>query len=72
MATQTHLDALELRLSSERIRLNSAKTEPEKALRTVWIEQIEKEIEGEKAFLGIIEPDLSDFSDDDLLAALGV
>ena len=47
-----HLDCLYLRLSNERIRLNNAKTEQEKALRTVWVQQLEKEIEGELDFLG--------------------
>lgn len=47
-----HLDCLYLRLSNERIRLNNAKTEQEKALRTVWVQQIEKEIQKELDFLG--------------------
>lgn len=60
----THLDALNLRLSNERVRLANAKTDAERALRTVWIAQIEKEIGAERAFVG------ADISDDDLLAAL--
>lgn len=64
-----HLDALELRLSNERIRWSEAKTAKEKAHRQVWIEQIEKEIKSEKEFLGLIEEDISD---EDLLAALGL
>jgi hypothetical protein len=47
----THLNALELALSNERIRLANATTESEKKLRSVWITQMEKEIEGEKKFL---------------------
>jgi hypothetical protein len=70
MTTTTHLDALELGLSNERIRLANAKTKSEESIRTVWVKQYEKEIEDEKKFLGIVEPDLSDMSDNDLLAAL--
>lgn len=40
----THLSALELRLSHERARLAQAKTRSERALRSVWIAQIEREI----------------------------
>jgi hypothetical protein len=39
-----HLDALELRLSNERIRLASATSPQERELRAVWVKQIEKEI----------------------------
>jgi hypothetical protein len=46
----THLDALQLRLSNERMRLDDAKTEGERKLRSVWIRQIEKEIAGEIKF----------------------
>lgn len=65
----THLAALELRLSNERNYLAKAKTEGERALRKVWIAQIEKEIAGEIAFLGK-EPVESDMTDEELLAAL--
>ena len=47
----THLNALNLRLSHERVRLANAKTEGERAMRTVWVAQIEKEIAGEEKFL---------------------
>ena len=63
----THLDALELRLSNERIRLSEAKTKKEIKLRQVWIAQIEKEIQSEKDFIGI---DDFNMSDDELLAEL--
>lgn len=59
----SHLDALNLRLSNERARLAAAKSEGERALRNVWIAQLEKEVEGEIQFLG---------TDDDLLAELGL
>lgn len=52
----SHLNALQLRLSNERNYLAKAKTEKEKALRKVWIEQIEKEIAIEATFW----PDMSD------------
>ena len=58
-----HLDALNLRLSNERIRLAAATSEGERELRKVWIAQLEKEVAGEIEFLG---------SDDDLLAELGL
>lgn len=58
---QTHLDALNLRLSNERIRLANAKTQQERELRTVWISQIEKEIGHENQFSGV------ELSDDELL-----
>lgn len=47
-----HIDWLLLGLSNERMRLANAKTEQEKALRTVWVQQCEKEIKGELDFLG--------------------
>lgn len=40
--TNSHLDALNLRLSNERVRLANAKTDSERTLRAVWIQQIEK------------------------------
>lgn len=70
MTDFTHLAALETRLSHERGYLAAAKTAGERALRSVWIAQIEKEIAGEKKFLGIDDADLLDMTDDELLAAL--
>jgi len=46
-----HLSALQLRLSNERIRLSQATNKGEVELRTVWVKQLEKEIEGELQFL---------------------
>jgi len=66
----THLNALELRLSHERTYLAQAKTQNERALRQVWITQIEKEIDGERKFLGL-SGELPEISDDELLAELG-
>ena len=62
----THLDALELRLSNERVYLSAAKTENERNLRRVWITQIEKEIESEKKFLLLTEEELN-LTDEELL-----
>lgn len=61
----THLDVLNLLLSNERIRLAEAKTDGERALRSVWVKQLEREVEGEIKFAG-------DISDEDLLAELGL
>jgi len=65
----THLDALELRLSNERLYLSAAKTENERNLRRVWITQIEKEIECEKKFLLLTEEELNP-TDEELLKDL--
>jgi len=47
----SHLDALNLRLSHERDYLASASSEGERALRAVWVAQIEREIEREAGFV---------------------
>ena len=70
MIDYSHLDALELNLSHERARLNEATKKGEIELRTVWVKQLEKEIAGERNFLGLGES--SEVSDDDLLAELGL
>jgi hypothetical protein len=72
MHDESHLNALRLRLSNERIRLSNEKTESGKALRCVWVNQIEKEIESEKAFLDISESTESALTDSELLAELGL
>lgn len=71
MSDTSHLDALELGLSRERVRLANAKGDAERQLRTVWVAQIEREIARERRFIGLsdalaIEP----LSDDELLAEL--
>lgn len=77
----SHLNALQTRLSNERARLASAKTDQERAMRSVWVAQCEKEIARETArewsdspsgqsaarYFDAIEVDMSD---DELLAAL--
>jgi len=60
MTDLTHLHALELNLSHERMRLFAAKSEGERELRAVWVRQLEKEIEAEYKFLGIEPEELSD------------
>lgn len=72
MQDESHLNALRLRLSHEKGYLDRAKTESERALRRVWIGQIEKEIAGELTFLGMTESDESTLSDAELLAELGL
>lgn len=72
MTDETHLNALELGLSHERARLAKATTESEKALRRVWVWQIEREIAAEIAFLGKTETPDPVMTDDELLAALSL
>lgn len=64
----SHLNALELRLSNERVRLANAKTQHERDMRTVWIAQIEKEIAQERTTFGSDPVDT--MTDDELLKAL--
>jgi hypothetical protein len=66
-----HLNALQIRLSHERGYLAQEKTVKGRELRQVWINQVEEEIEAERAFLGLAaEEKLDDMSADDLLAEL--
>lgn len=65
-----HIDALNLRLSNERVRLAQAKNANEIRQRQVWITQIEKEIESEKAFLNSQAQERTDLSDEELLRQL--
>ena len=63
-----HIDALNLALSHERTRLDDAKTDAERAMRSVWVAQLTREVAAEEKFLGIAsEPALTD---DELMAAL--
>lgn len=68
----SHLVALMTGLSRERQRLAAARTEQERALRTVWVRQLEKEVNAEERFLGMTETDWNEpeMSADDLLAEL--
>lgn len=68
---ESHLNALQLRLSDEREHLGNDKNESSRVLRRVWIAQIEKEIASEREFLGM-PPDqaLPEMTDAELLSAL--
>lgn len=68
MTDLTHLHALELNLSHERVRLFAAKSPGERALRAVWVGKLQREIDAEYAFLGIEPEVLSDEDLADLLA----
>ena len=68
MTDLTHLHALELNLSHERVRLFAAKSPGERALRAVWVDKLQREIDAEYAFLGIEPEALSDEDLADLLA----
>lgn len=65
-----HLDALNLRLSHERGHLAAAKSDKERAIRTVWIAQVEKEIAGEMKFLGLAAAPVVEMTDDEIMAEL--
>lgn len=70
----THLNALEVRLSHERVRLQNAQGSAEREIRGAWVSGIEREIAAEREFLGL-PPETStaeDHSDDDLLFELGL
>ena len=69
MTDHSHLLALMTILSHERERLANAKSDQERALRSVWVSQLEREIAAEEAFLGL-EPIDRAMSDDELLAEL--
>lgn len=61
-----HLSALQFRLSNERIRLSQATNKDEIALRSVWVKQMEKEVQGEIEFLNQCD----DLTADELLKEL--
>ena len=66
----THYDALQRRLADERRMLGEAKTDKERELRQVWIDQLGREIAAELKFLGIEKAPDVDLSDEELLAEL--
>ncbi|WP_421930056.1 hypothetical protein [Nitratireductor rhodophyticola] len=69
----SHLSALELRLFNEKRRLQAATRQQEIELRTIWVQQIEKEIAEERERLKITATGPAvPMTDDELLAALGV
>lgn len=67
---ESHLNALELRLSHERGRLRAAQTDAERTARQVTVDGIEREIAGERKFLGLAPQAASAMSDDALMQAL--
>jgi len=71
MTDTSHLEALQVGLSHERARLADAKTESERALRTIWVQQYERQIADERAFLGMpAETPVDEMTDDEILADL--
>lgn len=71
MTDTSHLVALHNGLAHEKDRLSKAKTDSERAIRTVWVKQLEREVADEYTFLGMAQDsELETLSDDDLLAAL--
>lgn len=64
-----HLHVLELRLSNERLRLAKAKTISEINYRTVLVDQMNRELEHEKEFIGLEQLN-NTLSDDELLMEL--
>lgn len=72
MTDLTHLHALALSRSHEACRLANAKTDGERALRSAWLAQMDREIAGERRFLGLPDDAQVEMTDDELIAALGV
>lgn len=70
MGRYEHLNTLRLRLSHEKARLERAKTDSERKMRSVWVQQIEKEISQELSFLKKDEDQEPQMTDDELLCAL--
>lgn len=70
MPDTSHLVALQIGLAHERGRLARATSQSERALRTVWVAQRERELASELVFLGMDDSPIVAISDDELLAAL--
>ena len=68
MSDTTHLTALHRNLANERARFAVA-TGAEREMRAVWVAQLEKEVAGELAFLGLSSDPIT-MSDDELLMEL--
>ena len=62
--TNSHLLALTNNLNNEKARLANAKSQNEINLRTVWVSQLQKEVDAELGFVN------NDLTDDELLAEL--
>lgn len=63
-----HLLALRNNLKDEELRLSNAKSNAEIETRTVWVNQLKKEIEGELKFMAL--HDMPNLTDDELLKEL--
>ncbi len=74
MTDTTHLTALFTRLGNEKGYIRAAKSEGEIELRSVWVKQIQNEINAEEKFLGMSQTDwnASEISDEELMAELGL
>lgn len=70
MIDAQHLNALNLNRSHERMRLHLATNPKEREMRTVWIAGLDREIAGERAFLGLPPETAIDLDDDALLREL--
>ena len=77
MHTTEHYVALMTNLSNERQRLEQSASESEYALRSVWVKQLEREVEAEVEFLSskgvnvyAETNEVDSMSDDDLLNEL--
>ena len=70
----SHLQACITRLANERARLAAATDQNEIELRTVWVRQMEKEVNSEERFLGTPETDFSEpeMSIEDIFAELDI
>lgn len=74
MMDRTHLSALELGLHNERARRDVTKPgSKERTLRDVYVAQREREVAGERVFLGLpAEEPVEAMSNDDLARELGL
>lgn len=73
MVDTNHLDAIDLRLSHERSRVSTAKTPAEREWREHNVRMIEREREGEIAFLakhGIVIEEAPEMTIDEILAEM--
>lgn len=65
-----HLAMLFQLLLNEKHRLDNAKSQQEKTIRSVFVAQIKKEIDGEYKFLGMPSQSAIEIDDDQLLEEL--
>jgi hypothetical protein len=70
MTDFSHLNAIEERLHRETMRFMSATNEQDRQFRFSQVKQAERELEGERKFLGIDAPIAHPLTDDELLAEL--